>query len=52
MARIFHRSVSIPAASAASSFCLMAKSDMPKRERSIRSDTSMATTRRASATAA
>ena len=31
----FQRSVSTPAASAASSFCLIASSDMPKRDRSI-----------------
>ena len=35
IACIFQRSVSMPAASAASSFCLIASSDRPKRERSI-----------------
>ena len=47
MARIFQRSASMPAASAAGSFCLIASSDMPKRERSTWSDTIMHTTIRA-----
>ena len=44
MASIFQRSALMPAASAAGSFCLMASSDMPKRERSTCSDTIMQTT--------
>ena len=36
MAHSFHLRVSMPAASAAASFCLMAISAMPKRERSTR----------------
>ena len=43
MARSFHASVSMPAASAAASFCLMAINAMPKRERSIRRETNMMT---------
>jgi len=37
IARIFQASVSMPAASAAASFCLMAVSDVPKRDRSTAS---------------
>ena len=51
MARIFQRRASMPAASAAGSFCLMASSDMPKRDRSTCSDTTMHATTRASASA-
>ena len=51
IARIFQRRASMPAASAAGSFCLMARSDMPKRERSTWSDTTMQATVRASASA-
>ena len=39
----------MPAASAAGSFCLIASSDMPKRERSTCSETSMHATSSASA---
>ncbi len=44
IARIFQSRVSMPAASAAGSFCLIASSDMPKRERSTARETSKAAT--------
>ena len=50
MARIFQRSVSMPAASAAGSFCLIAASARPKRERSTASDISSADDQQTSAT--
>ena len=43
IARSFHARVSMPAASAAASFCLIAISAMPKRERSISRETNMMT---------
>ena len=49
IAFIFQRQVSMPEASAAHSFCLIAISDRPKRERSIRSETSIAATSMTSA---
>ena len=49
IALIFQRRVSMPEASAAHSFCLIAVSDRPKRERSIRSETSIAAISMASA---
>src|SRR5712671_2393997 len=49
IARIFQSHVSMPAASAAGSFCLIASSDMPKREFSTRREISMAAISRISA---
>ncbi len=49
IAFIFQRSASMPEASAAHSFCLIAMRDRPNRERSIRSETSIAATSMASA---
>ena len=46
IAYIFCRGASMPAASAAGSFCLIASSDRPKRERSTWSDTIIAATSR------
>jgi hypothetical protein len=51
MAYIFCRAASTPAASAAGSFCLIASSERPKRERSTRSDTIIAATSTAIASA-
>ena len=44
MAYIRQRAASMPAASAAGRFCLMASSERPKRERSTCSDTIMQAT--------
>ena len=49
IAFIFQRQVSMPEASAAHSFCLIAMSDRPNRERSMRSETIIATISMASA---
>jgi len=48
-ASIFQRQVSMPAASAAGSFCLIANNDMPKREFSTLSEISKVITTRPNA---